>query len=114
MLEMEEAIEEEVEVNVNLTPCMPLAIVATERYDGWHACLAKSSEICGFGNNEQEAIGSLMMTLASLRPCMLSVSRYLRGTREPVRTYKRNNRTETYFVNTATSRMPAASGNLAA
>jgi len=90
---MEEAIEEEVEVNVNLTPCMPLAIVATERYDGWHACLAKSSEIWGFGNNEQEAIGSLMMT---------------------VRTYKRNNRTETYFVNTATSRMPAASGNLAA
>ena len=77
MLVMEEAIEEavEVEVSLNLNLCMPLAIVATERYDGWHACLAKSSEIWGFGNNEQEAIGSLMMTLASLRPCMMTASK---------------------------------------
>jgi hypothetical protein len=77
MLVMGEAIEEavEVEVSLNLNLCMPLAIVATERYDGWHACLANSSEIWGFGHNEQEAIGCLMMTLASLRPCMITVSR---------------------------------------
>jgi hypothetical protein len=70
MLVMEEAIEEavEVEVSLNLNLCMPLAIVATERYDGWHECLAKRSEIWGFGHNEQEAIGSLMMTLPSLDP----------------------------------------------
>jgi hypothetical protein len=71
MLLMEEAVEVEVCAN----PCMPLEIVATKRYDGWHACLAKSSEIWGFGHNEQEAIGSLMMTLASLRPCMVTVSK---------------------------------------
>jgi len=47
MLVMEEAIEEavEVEVSLNLNLCKPLAIVATERYDGWHECLAKRSEI---------------------------------------------------------------------
>jgi hypothetical protein len=73
MLEMEET--ETVEVEVNVNSCMPLAIVATERYDGWHACLTKSSEIWGFGHNEQEAIGSLMMTLASLRPCMMTASK---------------------------------------
>ena len=77
MLEMIEAVEEAVEVNVN--PCMPLGIVATKRYDGWHACLAKSSEIWGFGHTEQEAIGSLVVTLTSLRPCMFTVSKRTSG-----------------------------------
>jgi hypothetical protein len=70
MLLMEEAVE----VEVNVSSCMPLEIVATKRHDGWHACLSKSSEIWGFGHNEQEAIGSLVIMLASLRPCMFTVS----------------------------------------
>ena len=75
MLLMEEAVEEAVEVDVCVNPCMPLEIVATQRHDGWHACLPKSSEIWGFGHNKQEAIGSLVITLASLRPCMFTVSK---------------------------------------